>query len=490
MDFERAAEKQKTKEEKANTRETLRENKFNERMERKNEKLREKDQKKRARAEARAFKRERRDSDNINYASLGSTKEWDTLDNTAHLFPIIAGETMTNVYRMSFVLKEDVEPDALQLAVEEILPYFGTFHSTLKKGLFWYYFENNKKRFPPILIENDIPCRYFAPNSNKNYLFRISYYKKKINLEVFHVLADGVGGINFFRELLYHYLRRVHPELAATGTGLSSETSLNTEDSYNKNYKHYTFKGYNSPNSLIISGEKLENNHMGIMHGKMLIDDVKAVTKRYGVTINEYLVTVFAYSIYKEYFDVNNPKPITIAVPVDLRPYYNSNTTKNFFVMTRARFEAKDENHSFEEFLDVFKTSLRAQRKKETLEQIFSFSVGNERIMILRSIPLVLKSLGIKFYYERTVKKNTSTVTNIGKITLKPEYEQYVEDFNSFISKSYCQDIKGLISSFRDRITFTITSALKDTYIQKTFFRKLSEDGIDVTIETNGVYYG
>ena len=29
----------------------------------------------------------------------------------------------------------------------------------------------------------------------------MTYYKNRINLEVFHVLTDGMGGINFLREL-------------------------------------------------------------------------------------------------------------------------------------------------------------------------------------------------------------------------------------------------------------------------------------------------
>ena len=34
---------------------------------------------------------------------------WDKLDNTAHLFPSIAGESMTNVYRISVTFKEEVQ---------------------------------------------------------------------------------------------------------------------------------------------------------------------------------------------------------------------------------------------------------------------------------------------------------------------------------------------------------------------------------------------
>ena len=69
-------------------------------------------------------------------------------------------------------------------------------------------------------------------------MFRVTYYKRRINLEVFHVLTDGMGGINFLRELTYQYLRLVHPELRdAAGDNLSVDTSLSREDSFVRNYK-------------------------------------------------------------------------------------------------------------------------------------------------------------------------------------------------------------------------------------------------------------
>ena len=32
---------------------------------------------------------------------------WEKLDNTANLFPVIANETMTNVYRIAVILSKD-----------------------------------------------------------------------------------------------------------------------------------------------------------------------------------------------------------------------------------------------------------------------------------------------------------------------------------------------------------------------------------------------
>ena len=46
------------------------------------------------------------------------TLRWDKLDNTAHVFPVIAGSEMTNVYRISVVLKEEVQQDLLQQALD------------------------------------------------------------------------------------------------------------------------------------------------------------------------------------------------------------------------------------------------------------------------------------------------------------------------------------------------------------------------------------
>ena len=43
---------------------------------------------------------------------------WDKLDNTALIFPVIAGEGMTNTYRISVELIEDIKPELLQEALD------------------------------------------------------------------------------------------------------------------------------------------------------------------------------------------------------------------------------------------------------------------------------------------------------------------------------------------------------------------------------------
>lgn len=71
---------------------------------------------------------------------------WDKLDNTAHLFPSIAGESMTNVYRISVTLKEEVQVEFLQQALDMILPKFDGFNLRMRTGVFWYYLKRTEKR--------------------------------------------------------------------------------------------------------------------------------------------------------------------------------------------------------------------------------------------------------------------------------------------------------------------------------------------------------
>ena len=416
--------------------------------------------------------------------------KWDKLENTANVFPVIAGESMTNVYRISVTLQEEIQQELLQEALERVLPWFDVFCVRIRYGVFWYYFETNQKPAPAVKQEYRYPCQFISPNRNRNYLFLVNYYRNRINLEVFHVLTDGMGGITFLRELTYQYLRLSHPELREKlGDGLCSDTSLNREDSYLKNYKKSHKKGYKTARAFQVKGEKLRPLELGVMHGYMSIMDLKKACKSYGVSINEYLAAAFLWSIYQECLHGSPSKrPLSSCVPVNLRPYFNSITMKNFFVIVSAVFHPQKESYTFAEVTRIVADSLRSQINREHLENLFAYNVSNEKNFILRAVPLFIKNIAIRYVYHTSARANTTTVTNIGNIQVKEEYQEYIKDFSAMLSMSEGQNIKGTICSYQDTLVFTISSNLADVSVQRGFFRRLAEDGIAVKIETNGVY--
>ncbi len=414
---------------------------------------------------------------------------WDKLDNTANLFPSIAGESRTNVYRISVILKEEIKRELLQQALDMVLPKFDGFNVRMRTGVFWYYFEENGKKAPRVTEESMFPCRYIQANRNHSYLFRVTYYKCRINLEVFHVLTDGMGGINFLRELTYQYLRLLHPQLQARDA-LSVDTSLSTEDSFVRNYRKSMPSGFNKERAYLLKGDRLPAGEFGVMHAYMPITALKEVAHRYNASLNEYLVSVFVWSIYTELLHGMPPeRPIRVAVPVNLRPYFDSDTTKNFFVMVSAEFHPEKENCSFDEVVKSIQDSLNSQINKEHLEELFSYSVSNQMNKLMRPVPLFLKNIAMRVIYEKSAVANTTTVTNIGNIKIDESYKPYVEGFHAFIAMSKGQNLKGTICSYENTLVFTFSSVFSEAHVQRAFFRKIANDGVEIKVETNGVYY-
>ena len=182
---------------------------------------------------------------------------WDKLDNTANLFPVIATENMSNVYRISVTLTEEIDRLLLQEALDRILPQFLIFRMRLRTGFFWYYFEENTRPAPAVVEEYAGPGSYIDKSRNNQYMFRVTYYKCRINLEVFHALTDGSGGILFLKELVYQYLRLKYPDLLEVEKDkISSGIFLDQEDSYVKNFKKAHPKVYRSEKAVTLKGAK------------------------------------------------------------------------------------------------------------------------------------------------------------------------------------------------------------------------------------------
>jgi len=418
---------------------------------------------------------------------------WEKLDNTAHLFPIISRDKTTNVYRISVMLREEIRPALLQEALDIVLPKFKGFDLRLRRGFFWYYFEENGKPAPKVHKERDFPCRRIIAHQNRSYLFRVSWFERRINLEVFHALADGLGGAIFLRELTYQYLRLAHPELGEqTGDQLAPDTSLNREDSFLNHYRKAHSKEYETQRAYHIRGESLLPGKLGIMHGLMPIEALRSAAHRYQVSINEYLVTAFIWSIYHEKLHgVPGKFPIRIAVPVNLRPYFDSVTTKNFFVMISAEFHPKKEHgpYTFAEVASIVRDGLRRQMDRDHLEKLFSYNVSNERNFMLRAVPLFLKSLFMRQVYAASARAQTSTLTNIGKLEVEEKYRPHIEMFYALLPISKGQKIRTAVCAYEDTLVVNFTSSLRDPLVQRGFFRRLTEDGVPVNLETNGVYY-
>jgi NRPS condensation-like uncharacterized protein len=412
------------------------------------------------------------------------TTLWGKLDNTAHLFPVIAKRKTPNVFRESITLHDEVEQPILQEAVVNTLKTFPGFSVRLKRGLFWYYLEENPKAFPTILEENEYPCRLIDYKDSHEYLFKVSYYKNRINLEIFHVLADGVGAKMFLKALIYHYLSLKYSDSATLPA--DEELTLEREDGFQLCYDKSSSNksNYSKLKALTIRGRKLPNNGLSVIEGSLSVKEIKALAKEHNASINEFLVTCLAYSIYQIHY--GEKKPIIVTVPVNLRKFFNSTTTKNFFAMVNATFVPENDDYCFNEVLEIIKESLHSQITKANFKKTISYNVSNEQAEIVKWVPLYLKNLGIKFTYSSAAKASTITMSNLGLFALKAPYHKHVKKFSGMLPMSLGQNVKATIASFDDELCITFTSSLRSSKIQREFFRLLSSMSLKIRITSNG----
>lgn len=221
---------------------------------------------------------------------------WRKLDNSAKLFPSISSRKFSTVFRISGVLNEEVKPDILEISVNKALEKFISFKVKLRKGLFWYYLESNRKN-PIIEEENNYPCKYINPNTNNNYLFKVTYFGNKINLDVFHSLTDGNSATHFFKEIIYNYIENSHKEDFKTDYRNKTIIVNNTEDSYLKNYNKHLGKREKSKKAYVIKGRKLPLFATGVIHGYVDLFKLIEICKEKDITITR---------IFNIYFNKSN----------------------------------------------------------------------------------------------------------------------------------------------------------------------------------------
>lgn len=416
-------------------------------------------------------------------------ERWRRLDNTAKIFPVIASENLSNVFRISAVLKEEVDPGTLQRALEEILPQFESFSVRLRRGFFWYYFENNK-RMPVIEREAAYPCKYIDPHSNQLFLFRVTYFDRRINLEVFHAVTDGLGAVNFLKALVYRYLdlKRNSRTGHQAPQKISPDVSMNVEDSYVRHYKKTVKRKYSSRKAYHLTGEALPLDEENVLHGYVGLKELKAVSKSHGVSITRFLAAALIWSIYQEYL---GGKPceesIGISIPINLRTFFGSETTANFFAVTLIDFLSTSEDHTFSDMLEAVSSQMDKKITKEKMEEIISYNVSNEKKWYLRITPLFIKWCILNLIFRKNDKAYTMTLSNIGPIDIEEDYGKEIERFSMMIGVSKRQPMKCAVCSYGEEVIVTFTSVFQDTRLQDRFFCFLEEKGIPVSLESNGV---
>ncbi|HHT96413.1 MAG TPA: hypothetical protein GXZ90_00780 [Clostridiales bacterium] len=411
--------------------------------------------------------------------------EWTKLDNAAKIFPPNTNEKDTKVFRIACHLHDDIKPILLQESVDKAIALFPLFKSVLRKGLFWYYFEETEAQ-PVVIEEIKPPCSaIYVPNRN-NHLFQVSYYKKTINLEIYHALTDGTGALWFLKTILLYYITEYYKEEFKDNIPQIDYVSTESQMKGDSFLKHYTgpVKKYrvSVPRAYKISGRRSLDNRINIIEGMLSVKETIDVAHKYNTSLTVYLTALFIYSIYMDMPERNRKHPVVLTIPVNLRNYFLSGSARNFFATINIEYDFRTGIHKLEDIIESVKNSFKKELDESKLKEHLNRLASLERNAIMRVIPLSIKDIALRIANSINAKGLTAAISNLGKITLPEELEKHVDSFSVYTSVRRPQ---LCICSYKDKLSVSFISPFNNSDIQKTFYRLLSEEGVEITIRTN-----
>ena len=407
-------------------------------------------------------------------------KKWYKLDNIGKFYAATTNNKIPKVYRYSAKLYEDVDEVVLQQAVNRTVEIYSNFNVNLKKGFFWYYLDESSKVCQ--VTKENLPICFKLYNNSFDLLYRVSYYKKKINFEMSHILSDGRGSVEFFKLLVTNYVNIKYNLKLDTSKDNNSFLDK-TEDSFNKYYEKTKLPKNKKQPHYIYKGKKYRNQ-IRFFECHMDVKKVLDLAHKYNTTLTGLLIAALIYSFKDELSISDMKKCIRIDVPVDLRNYFKSTSAMNFFGLTKISYKFKSKEDKLEDIVKEVNKQLKDNLTREKLLERVNMMVFFERNWFSKCFPIFIKELAIKIGDKLTCQASTTSMSNIGIVKLDPKVEERVEYFSAFISTNTFQFTTCTV---KDDFCIGISSCFVNNNIIKNFCRFFSLNDIKMRIDVSEV---
>lgn len=418
--------------------------------------------------------------------------EWYKLDLSAIVYPTLQRRDFSSVYRLSVLLKEEIDPQVLQQAVDMTMPRFPTYKVAIRKGLFWRYLEPNDRPGP--FVQKDIKnsCQPMNFKGNNRYLVRFYYYRNRIAMEAHHSLGDGTGGMCLLQTVTANYLRLLgHEEIKNEGFVLDIHEKPHKEeleDAYMKYANAKVCPPRPGEKTYRVRGTKEPFYTLNIVGGIMSTSQVMKVAKGYNATITEYLNAVLLYALLTKQQKEWHLKlrPVKIAMPVNLRRFFPSKTLRNFITMIYPGIDPRLGDYTFEEIVAHVHNYMRYYLNEKFLRGEITTNAATQSHPMIRVIPLFIKDFVVRQFYTKVQDRNSSAgLTNMGVLPVPEGMKPYIERFDIYMGQPFSSRTNCAIISFEDTLTINFASSIAEADVERYFFCKLVQDGIHVKIESN-----
>ena len=421
---------------------------------------------------------------------LEKNYKWYKLDTAANMFASIQGKETSRVFRISYVLKdENIKPEILEKAVQDVMKRFPTFSSRCKKGFFWAYLEHTDV-MPVVKEECEMPAAVQCHSRNGGPELRVLYYKRRISVEIAHVLTDGDGAFEFTKSLVAHYLNLHFETDYKDETVISTKSEISAEETENayKRYHNGKVEKTAELKDTYAFSEKLNNDYVKAVSGIIPVSDLKDHSKKLGVTVTEYLCAAGILAVIRAEKEPIN-KFVRISVPINLRRDFPSRTLRNFACDTTLSFNPDGRNdYTFEEVISAVRGELKKSVNKEKLQNFINGTYSKTINPVLRIVPYLIKQPVLNSGQIKSHRNDmTLIISNVGVINLPTWISEKIErvDIISGNGSVYGLPILSTCATVGDYLNICFTQCHENTAFCREYFRIITTDGVRVRVETS-----
>ena len=346
--------------------------------------------------------------------------------------------------------------------------------------MFWYYLEQTERR-ARVVPEHAPPCSPLYEDSRSS-LFEVSYWKNKINFDVFHVVADGAGAIEMLQTLVTEYVSLAHDlDLCQPPRAAMDERM---EDGFQKYYKS---DGRSSKRERRPRAYRLPHRggDLKVYEGVCDVKQVLDAAHRYNTTLTVYLAAVMFQAIHGGMYVRDRKKPVVLTVPVDLRSYFPSHTARNFFSIIRASYAFNERSGEFSDILEQTAAAFKRELTAENLAARLNTLAALEHNFLLRPIPLFIKYPVLLLSGLISDVGETAALSNIGKFQLPDAVAPYVKAFGVFVGTDALQ---LCTCSYNGQLHLSFTTTMRDPSVIRRVFARLTQDGVSLEVRSNTMY--
>jgi NRPS condensation-like uncharacterized protein len=143
-------------------------------------------------------------------------------------------------------------------------------------------------------------------------------------------------------------------------------------------------------------------------------------------------------------------------------------------------------DYTFEEILKSVYFQMGADLTSKKMASRIPTNVKAEKTWIVKILPLFIKNFAMKSIYDMVgEKKSCLNISNLGKISVPLEMEEYIDRFDFVLGIQAVLTNNCSVVSFKNKLVINFVRNIKEPTLEYYFFSYLKKLGLNIKIESN-----